>query len=150
MLAGWADVAPTLHLRLPPEDPVRLLAPFVHPRVHSEDPFMLRVLDAPAAVAARGWPVAVAGRVDLHLDDDVCPWNAGPHRLTVDDGTGHLGPGGTGATRLSPRGLALLYAGAADPQTIRAAGLMAGGDDRSDAFLRAATAGPAPAMLDYF
>lgn len=47
------------------------------------------------------------------------------------------------------RGLALLYAGAADPAVLRRAGLLSG-DNRSDAFLQAATAGPAPALLDSF
>lgn len=69
---------------------------------------MLRVLDAAGAVAARGWPRHVAGSVDLWLDDDVCPWNAGPHRLSLEGGTGRLDPGGDGSVRLTARGLAVL------------------------------------------
>ncbi|MDP9240094.1 MAG: GNAT family N-acetyltransferase, partial [Actinomycetota bacterium] len=84
MLGSWAGVAPTLRLRLPDPDPAVLLAPFVGATEHSRDPWMLRVLDAPAAVAARGWPEHVAGGVDLLLDDDVCPWNAGAYRLVIE------------------------------------------------------------------
>lgn len=149
MLGTWASVAPTLHLRLPDPDPAVLLAPFVGATVHSRQPWMFRVLDAPAAVAARGWPAHVAGSVDLVLDDEVCPWNKGPYRLVLEGGEGLLEAGGGGDLKLGARGLAMLYAGAADPAVLRRAGLLAGGTQH-DGFLRAATAGPTPALLDYF
>ena len=150
MLGSWSAVAPTLLLRLPDPDPVVLLAPLVGARIHSEDPWMLRVLDAPAAVAARGWPPYLEGSVDLLLDDEVCPWNAGAHRLVLTGGTGRLEPGGTARVRLGPRGLAVLYAGAASPAVLRRAGLLSGGDAEDDGFLQVMGAGPQPALLDYF
>ncbi len=52
--------------------------------------------------------------------------------------------------RVGPGALATLYAGALAPATLRRAGLLTGGDADTDAFLAAAAAGPAPAMLDYF
>src|SRR6185503_15238156 len=104
---------------------------------------------APAAVAARGWPPHLSGAVDLALDDDVCPWNSGAWRLVLDGGEGRLEPGGSGAVRMTMRGLAVWYAGAADPTVLRRAGLLAG-DDSADAFLAAASAGPRPALEDYF
>jgi len=149
MLGSWRDVAPTIRLRLPDGDPITLLAPLVHTTVESRDAWMLRVLDAPAAVAARGWPPHLSGAVDLALEDDVCPWNAGAWRLVLEGGEGRLEPGGTGAVRITMRGLAVLYAGAADPAVLRRAGLLAG-DGGSDAFLAAASAGPRPALQDYF
>jgi predicted acetyltransferase len=150
MLASWAPVAPTIALRLPDPDPAPLVAAFTGARVESRDPWMLRVLDAPGAVAARGWPPHVTGGVDIALDDDVCPWNSGAHRFVLDGGSGRLEPGGSGAVRLTMRGLAVLYAGAAGPAVLRRAGMLAGGDPDSDAFLEAATVGPPPALLDYF
>ena len=150
MLASWAPVAPTIALRLPDPDPAPLIAAFTGARVESRDPWMLRVLDAPGAVAARGWPSHVSGSVDIALDDDVCPWNSGAHRLVLDGGDGRLEPGGFGTVRLTVRGLAVLYAGAAGPAVLRHAGMLAGGYPDSDAFLEAATAGPPPALLDYF
>jgi hypothetical protein len=48
------------------------------------------------------------------------------------------------------RGFALLYAGVGGPALLRRAGLLDGGDANTDAFLQAAAAGPAPALLDYF
>ena len=68
----------------------------------------------------------------------------------LDGGSGRLEPGGSGAVRLTVRGLAVLYAGAAGPAVLRRAGMLTGGDPDSDAFLEAATAGPRPALLDYF
>ena len=149
LLGTWRDVAPTIRLRLPDSDPIPLLAPLVHTTVESRDPWMLRVLDAAGAVAARGWPPHLSGAVDLALDDDVCPWNSGPQRLVLAGGEGRLEPGGSGAVRFTMRGLAVWYAGAADPAVLRRAGLLAG-DDGSDGFLAAASAGPRPALQDYF
>lgn len=149
MLGTWASVAPTLHLRLPDPDPATLLAAVVGASVASRQPWMLRLLDAPKAVAARGWPAQVDGSADLLLHDDVCPWNDGPHRLVLEGGHGTLVPGGRGEVQLSARGLAVLYAGGGDPGLLRRAGLLAGGEP-SDGFLRVATSGPPPALLDYF
>ncbi|HEX5621484.1 MAG TPA: GNAT family N-acetyltransferase [Solirubrobacteraceae bacterium] len=149
MLGTWRDVAPTIRLRLPDPDPLALLAPLVHTTVESRDPWMLRVLDAAGAVAARGWPPHLSGAVDLALDDDVCPWNSGSWRLVLDGGAARLEPGGDGAVRFTMRGLAVWYAGAADPAVLRRAGLLAG-DESADAFLAAASAGPRPALQDYF
>ena len=87
---------------------------------------MLRVLDAAGAVAARGWPPHLSGAIDLALDDDVCPWNSGAWRLVLEAGEGRLEPGGSGAVRMTMRGLAVWYAGAADPAVLRRAGLLAG------------------------
>jgi predicted acetyltransferase len=149
MLGTWRDVAPTIRLRLPDSDPLPLLAPLVNATVESRDAWMLRVLDAAGAIAARGWPPHLSGAVDLALDDQVCPWNSGPQRLVLDGGVARLEPGGGGAVRFTMRGLAVWYAGAAHPAVLRRAGLLAG-DDGADAFLAAASAGPRPALQDYF
>lgn len=150
MLGSWASVAPTVLLRLPEPDPTTYLAALAGARIESHDRWMLRVVDAVRAVAARGWPPYLDGSMDLLLVDDVCPWNAGPYRLLLAAGTGRLEPGGRGDMTVSARGLAVLYAGAASPAVLRRAGLLTGGDAVSDAFLQAATAGPVPALLDYF
>jgi predicted acetyltransferase len=149
MLGSWLHVAPTISLCIPEPDPAPLLGQFVGTRVESRERWMLRVLDAPGAVAARGWPAHLAGSVDLELEDDVCPWNAGAHRLVLEGGSGTLEPGGSGAVRLTARGLAVLYAGGVPPAILRRAGLLSG-DAGADAFLAAASAGPPPSLLDYF
>lgn len=150
VLATWRSVAPTLHLRLRPDDPAWLLTGLAGARHLSGQSWMLRLIDAPAAIAARGWPTTVEGSVDLELADDLCPDNAGPHQLVLKAGTGSLTPGGTGAVLLEPGALAALYAGSTTPSLLRRAGLLSGGDPDTDAFLTTATAGPPPGLLDYF
>jgi predicted acetyltransferase len=143
-------VAPTVELRMAEPEPVTFLANLTAARREQEERWMLRVLDAPGAVAARGWPPHLAGEVELALEDPACPWNTGAWRLVLEEGRGRLEPGGRGSLRLDMRGFAVLYAGAASPAVLRRSGLLAGGDDGDDAFLEAASAGPAPALLDPF
>ena len=112
------------------------------------EPWMLRLIDAPAAVAGRGFGPFGAD-VDLELVDPQAPWHAGKWRLTVADGRGRLEPGGSGAVRLGPRGLAAVFTGYAGVAALRSAGL-ADGDEAALARLVALFAGPAPWMLDDF
>jgi predicted acetyltransferase len=148
-LASWGSVAPTVSMKLVPGDPLALITAIGRSPVEYRQPWMLRVVDAVAAVAARGWPAHLSGSVDLHLTDTLCPWNAGPFVLTLDGGAGRLEPGGGGAVRMTERGLALWYAGGLTPVALRRAGLL-DGSDACDALLLAATAGPTPILLDYF
>jgi predicted acetyltransferase len=149
MVGSWASVAPTVVLRLSTPDPALFLFPPAESRIESHEPWMLRVVDAAGAVAARGWPTHLSGAVDLDLVDDECPWHAGPHRLVLADGKAVLEAGGTGAVRFTPRGLGAWYAGAASPAVLRRAGLLSG-DAGADELLLAATAGPPPTLHDYF
>lgn len=150
MLGGWTSVAPTIVLRMPDDDPALFMISAVGAKVVKRQPWMLRVVDVAGAMAARGWPSYLTGSVDLDVVDGPCPWNAGTHRLVLDGGVGRLEPGGRGDVRVTERGLGLLYAGAADPALLRRAGMLSGGEPRDDEFLRAAFAGPRPALLDYF
>jgi predicted acetyltransferase len=150
MLGGWASVAPTVVFRHGGLDPVHLLTSLTtHGRTEQRQPWMLRLIDAAGAVAARGWSPHLRGAVDLSLVDSECPWNAGEFRLELEDGRARLVPGGRGSVRFTPRGLAAWYAGAASPDVLRRVGLLDGAPEQ-DSFLLAATAGPAPTLLDYF
>lgn len=114
-------------------------------------PWMFRVVDLPAAVAARGWPRAETlsdAVVDLEVDDPLAPWHSGRHRMVVRGGSVRCEPGGTGALRLHPRGLAAWYTGAMDSAALRRAGLLTGGP--GDQVLEALTAGHGARMSDYF
>jgi predicted N-acetyltransferase YhbS len=127
--------------------------------------WMLRVVDAPAAIAARGFPAAISLSVPLRIADDARPANSGRWQLSVAGGAGRLdplgpdvpagtaapaataGPAGTAVT-LGARGLAALYAGT-PLVTLRQAGLADGGRPDDDAALDAAFAAT-PYMLDAF
>ena len=132
-----------------PETPLLFLLPEQDVTERKALRWMLRVVDAPAAIAARGFPPGVAAAVDLEVDDRHCDWNAGRWRLEVGDGRAVLARGGAGSVRLGAGALASLYSGYASAVTLARAGLLAG-DDRDLAGLDAAFAGPTPWMLDFF
>lgn len=95
----------------------------------SVHPWMFRVIDLPAAVAARGWPAVALSRpfaVDIDVIDEQAPWHAGPHRIVVDEGTVACEPGGAGTVRMPARALGPWFAGSADTPMLRRAGLIDG------------------------
>jgi len=109
------------------------------------------VVDAPAAIAARGFPAAVSLSVPLLIADHARPANSGRWDLTVAGGKGSLTPASQAEpapVALGPRGLAALYAGT-PLVTLRQAGLASGGSPEDDAALDAAFAAT-PYMLDNF
>lgn len=151
-LAGsWAGLLDSVSLRLMDS---RLLCAADLGTALRSDPWMLRVVDLPAAVAARGWPRAALLRqglsVDVEVVDPHAPWHAGRHRLVVDEGAVRVERGGSGAVSLSARGLAAWYAGAAGSAALRRAGLLTG-DPVASAVLDALTGTPGPLrMADSF
>jgi predicted acetyltransferase len=87
----------------------------------SDWPWMLRLVDAPGAIAARGWPTSVSGTVELDIADDRCTGNAGAHVLEIGGGQASLLRGGSGRVRVTIQDLAVLYAGG-DVAALRSAG----------------------------
>lgn len=133
-LGRWAGIMTEISVRI--VDPAwwQLLLPL--PVIHDvrNHPWMLRVVDLPAAVAARGWPLAAhltSFAVDVEVVDEHAPWQSGPFRLVVEDGEVTCVPGGSGAVRLAARALGPWYAGSADTAMLRRAGLLDG--DPADA-----------------
>jgi predicted acetyltransferase len=171
VVASNSSVADTVHAQLGPADPLWWLLPEQDVSVADRRSWMLRLLDAPAAMAARGFP-ATDLAVPLRITDDLRPANAGLWELSVRDGTGCLaefrtgqgdsprpaasfqgqGPAGPAAgdvpLAMGPRGLAALYAGT-PMATLRRAGLASGGSPAADAALDGAFAAT-PYMLDAF
>lgn len=149
MVGSGSSIARTVVASVAPDDPLLWLL-----RDHPADEmrrvnWMLRVLDAPAAIAARGFPPGVTVDVPLVIEDVHRRANAGGWHLTVADGKGGLEPAPErdDATRLPARGLAGLYAGV-PMATLRCAGI-ASGPVEADPFLDAAFRAN-PFMLDYF
>ena len=161
VVASNASVAETVRAVVGPSDPLWWMLREQDANIAERESWMLRLLDAPAAIAARGFP-ATDLAVPLQLADDLRPANAGRWELTVRSGQGSLtryrtgqvhapaapaSPGGP-ALELGARGLAALYAGT-PVATLRRAGLAAGGSPAADAALDAAFTGPSY-MLDDF
>jgi predicted acetyltransferase len=111
--------------------------------------WMLRVLDVPAVLQARGYPAGLSGALHLEVDDDLFPENRGRYVLEVEGGEAEVRPGGDGDVRLHVRTLAALYSGFLSPAALHLAGAL----EADEVSLRTATAlfsGPPPAMPDMY
>jgi predicted acetyltransferase len=152
-VGSHAPMARQVRAVVSPDDPVAWLTREPDLGLVSRWSWMLRVVDAPAAIAGRGFPAAAGLAAGLQIDDAQLPANAGRWTLEVSGGKGELthgtprvSPGGP--VRLGARGFAALYGGI-PMATLRRAGLAAGGDPGDDEALDAAFAGQA-FLLDSF
>jgi predicted acetyltransferase len=162
VIASHSSIARTVTALTAPNDPFWWLTAERDATITKRSMWMLRVVDAPGAIAARGFAPAVSVTVPLEVHDQARPANSGRWQLTVADGKGALIPdgpaipdgpvsaGGSPAVplRLGARGLAALYAGT-PAGTLRLSGLASGGSQDDDAALDAAFAATAY-MLDDF
>jgi predicted acetyltransferase len=154
VIASHSSVARTVTALTAPNDPFWWLTAERDATITKRSMWMLRVVDAPAAIAARGFRPAVSAAVALEINDSARPANSGSWQLEVADGKGALTPAASPVARgstpltLGARGLAALYAGT-PVATLRLAGLAAGGTPDSDAALDAAFAAT-PYMVDDF
>jgi predicted acetyltransferase len=152
-VGSHASMAEKVYVRVGAADPFWWLTSERDADVTHRSLWMLRVVDAPAAIAARGFPAATSLRVPLDLADGTLPANSGRWELTVAGGQGSLNPLTSSPAAGSPlalgaRGLAALYAGT-PVATLRQAGLAARGSADGDAALDAAF-GATAYMLDSF
>jgi predicted acetyltransferase len=111
--------------------------------------WMLRIVDVPAALSARGYPPGLKAEVSLAVSDDLVPANADRFVLEVAGGRGAVRRGGPGRVALDVRGFAPLYSGHLAPRALRVAGLLDGPERDLDA-AAAIFAGPAPWMSEMF
>ena len=111
--------------------------------------WMLRLIDVPGALEARGYAAGVTGELHLEVADDVLDRNHRRFTLTVADGGGRVTEGGRGEFRVDVRGLAAIYTGYLAPAELTATGLV-DAPDRALATAGAIFAGPAPWMPDMF
>jgi predicted acetyltransferase len=169
VIASHSSTASAVLLYTAPNDPFWWLTRERDATIAKRSMWMLRVVDAPGAIAARGFPPAVSLSVPLVISDRARPANSGRWQLSVSDGKGiliqngpfsspataasapdggHPGAGGSPALTVGARGLAALYAGT-PVSTLRLAGLAAGGAPDADAALDAAFAAT-PFMVDEF
>ncbi|MGD0705171.1 MAG: GNAT family N-acetyltransferase [Trebonia sp.] len=154
VIASHSSVARTVTALTAPSDPFWWLTTERDATISKRSMWMLRVVDGPAAIAARGFPPAVAATVPLEINDSARPANSGSWQLEVAGGKGALTPAASSrAGRAAPltlgaRGLAALYAGT-PVAALRLAGLVAGGAPDSDAALDGAFAATAYMVDDF-
>ena len=150
VLAGNSSVSVRASYQAGPDEPLTLLLPEQDILTREDWRWMLRLVDASGAIAARGFPAGLTATAHLDIVDDFAPWNAGPHVLEVKDGEGQLTPGGDGTVAITINGLAPLYSGMTSQWALARHGFLRGGSEQDLAALAAAFAGPAPWMVDFF
>ncbi len=158
VLASHATMVSNVRAFVNPASPVTWLTSLPDVALRRREAWMLRLIDAPAAIAGRGFPAGAAVTTALTVADAQLPANAGRWLLEISGGKGLLSradgtaagaPGSGGEPlRLGARGLAALYAGT-PLATLRIAGLAGGGDPAADVALDEAF-GCTAYMCDYF
>ena len=150
IVASHSSIATSVRAQIGPADPLFWLTREPDARLADRELWMLRVVDAPAAIAARGFPASAQLAVPLWIEDDTRDGNAGLWELSVTGGRGYLvhSPEAAQPLTIGARGFAALYAGT-PMATLRLAGLAAGGNPVADSELDGAFAASA-FMLDSF
>jgi predicted acetyltransferase len=114
--------------------------------------WMMRVVDVPGALEARGYP-AVEGEAILRIDDPLFPANNGPWKVRAQDGkvaVTSAEPHGGVAFKPLPIGLfSALYTGLATPSDLILLGALEADDPRAG-LLSDLFGGPVPWMPDIF
>ncbi|HSK42213.1 MAG TPA: GNAT family N-acetyltransferase, partial [Arenibaculum sp.] len=136
-----------------PDDPLALLAYERGVRPERWRRWMMRVVNLPAALGARGWPAGRPGELVLAVRDPVLEANTGLWRLSVAEGRGEAtrlpaGSRGAGLT-LDIAALAALYTGYLAPARLAMLGLLEG-EPEALAVATRLFAGPRPWSVDFY
>lgn len=107
--------------------------------VVDSEPYMLKIIDVPGAVEARGYPPAISTSVEFAVAGDPITGIDGRYRLELADGKAACSRLGkpdpaTSVPLFTPNGLALAYAGAQSCAGIRTVGGLTGPDDHDETF----------------
>ncbi len=128
----------------------RLLAlPHSGLRPVAVDPWMVRILDLPGALTARGYSPGVTAEWHLDVRDGLLPENTGRWLVRIENGNATVDPGGDGRIVATVRGLSGLFSGAYSAETIADPTHLVA-SDADLASLSLAFAGPSPWMADHF
>ncbi|MCU1370193.1 MAG: family N-acetyltransferase [Ilumatobacteraceae bacterium] len=151
VVASSGSQAPDLDVIGPAEDDLFLLADHAAPDVvRSEIRWMLRLVDVPGAVAARGWPAGASGRVHLAVVDEHAPWNHGTWILEVADGEARATPGGDGTVEASIGGLSSWWAGYAPATRLARTGHLRSADRRALVTMDGLLPAAPPVLPDFY
>lgn len=151
VIGSSGSQAPDVEVIGAADDPLFLLMDAADPTaVRSEIRWMCRLIDAPGAVAARGWNPTVRGRVDLLIADEHASWNAGRWQLAVEDGVGRLTRGGDGTLEIEIGGLSSWWSGYVSARTLATTGHLRSADPVALATFDGIGAAGPPTLVDFF
>jgi predicted acetyltransferase len=133
-LGSFSAVTPTTKIDTSGDDLARLFLPGRRWETVASDPYMIAIIDVPAALGRRGYPWFLSARLGFRVVGDRVAGIDGSYRLEVAEGVGRCLASEHGEDRtFHPRGLALLYAGVQSCANLRSAGLLGGGLPEQDA-----------------
>lgn len=89
-----------------------------------EEYWMLRIVDAEAALSQRRYAPAICTEIHFNVRDDIVEQNNGALRLRIEGGRGSVTREGEGRLDIDIRGLAALYSGFRTPRQLLASGLL--------------------------
>ncbi len=146
---GTIDLVDTVVANLAVQDPLRWAVADLRQVKLSEvyDQLWLRVLDTPAALAARPWfgdgevTVTVTDRLDIA---------AGTWTVSARDGRAEVAPGGKTQVALDVSALSALYAGGTTVDALAGAGRISGSEEDVALFADLADGGPFPQAKTFF
>jgi len=142
-LAHHRSLADTVTWFGSPDDPFLKLLPERIAEIKLHFQWMLRVVDVPAALMARGWPRGISAELHLDVEDDLITANNGRYILELNDGSAQVSTGGRGDLKIDICGLAGLYSGHQSPIDLEMLGLLSAAGhvkDRDELYARAAAA----------
>ena len=146
---GFRGLGRTLQFTGPPADPLAMLVEEQRLRPSWTFRWMLRVLDARAALEGRGYQ-PVSGEAVVAVEDGMFPENRGPWRVVADRGAVEVSIAEGARVRPVPIGtFSAMYSGFLSPFDAARLGIM-DADDPAVPLLARLLAGPAPFMLDFF
>jgi predicted acetyltransferase len=149
LLADHRSMQETVRWPGGPIDPILFLMPEQKAKVFRSIDLLLRIVDVPAALEARGYPAGVAAELHLEVADELLPWNNGRFVLEVADGRGRVSSGGRGRLRLLARDLAALYSSFLTPFELQQGGSLTG-EAPELATAALVFSGPRPWLPDMF
>lgn len=130
-LADFATMGENLVLYGSPLHPILSLLNERHFRVEKKDYWMVRVLDLPAAIAARGYAAGTHATVELRVNDPLIAENSGVWTVRVGDGRGLAERGSAGQVdpiSCDVRAISPWYSGLYTPEQMAAIEWMQGSD----------------------
>ncbi len=149
LLASHRSMARVLRWYGAAHDPLLAMIPEPRWRVLEHKRWMLRLVDVPAALRARGWAPGAEGELHLRVEDELLVDNAGDWLLRVEGGNATVTRGGRGSLRLTPRALGPLYSGYYGATALRGLGL-ADGPDADLALADRLFAAPTPTLREMY
>lgn len=151
-IGSFSSVTARTQLRVSGDDLVRFFLPTAHWRRTGTLPYMIRVLDVPAAFALRRYPPGLSADLSFRLTGDFLAENNTGYRVAVAGGQAEctVDVGADPDRILTPQGLALAYAGTQSSANLRALGHLAGGTATEDLDWDAALGGRQVHIRDFY